>query len=273
MNSEHKATAWEQRGAVGIIWLNRPHRANAWTGRMDTEYRALLAAADADDSVRGIVVTGVGERFCVGGDSEALSGHVTKGGYDRGLADDAAEPGYGVAEEFDAPFACHFGLSKPIVAAVNGAAAGIGMALAAFCDLRFASIGAKFTTAHGKLGLPAEYGLSWILPRLMGTGRAMDVLLTSRVMLAEEALTAGLVNRVVPAPDLVDETVAYLDDLIRTVSGESLRATRTQIYRDLHRSAAESVSESVDLMDDHMRHPDYREGVQAFIEKRPPEFT
>ncbi len=111
-------------------------------------------------------------------------------------------PGYGVRPEFDADFAYHFGIPKPIIAAVNGPAAGVGFVLACYCDLRFAARGAKLTTAHGRLGLPAEYGLSWLLPRLVGVTRAADLLLSSRVVLAEEAEQLGLVNRVLPAAEL-----------------------------------------------------------------------
>ena len=158
---ELKNTEYEVDGqGVAIIWLNRPHRMNAWTGRLHTEYRHLLNQANSDRAVRAIVVTGRGKGFCVGGDSQALSGHVDRGGYDPGISADIAKPGYGTDEHFDASFAYHFGLDKPVIAAMNGPAAGVGLALACFADLRFAVPAVKFTTAHGKLNLPAEYGLS-----------------------------------------------------------------------------------------------------------------
>ncbi len=263
---------WERRGRTAVIFLNRPHRANAWTGRLERAYRTCLAEADADPESRVIVVTGVGQRFSVGGDSQALEGHASKGEYDRGLSGDEATPGYGFDERFDHPFASHFGLSKPIIAAVNGAAAGIGLALACFCDLRFASEGAKLTTAHGKLGLPPEYGLSWIIPRLIGLGRGMDIVLTSRVVLAEEALSLGLVNQVHPADDLLDETLAYAENLAATVSPQALRSSRQQVYLDQHRDVGQSVVQSMELLQEFMGTPEYREGVAAFVEKRPPNF-
>ncbi len=120
-------------------------------------------------------------------------------GTTRGPDPGSTSPGYGVRPEFDAEFAYHFGIPKPIIAAVNGPAAGVGFALACYCDLRFAAAGAKLTTAHGRLGLPAEFGLSWLLPRLVGLTRAADLLLSSRVVLAEEAAEIGLVNKVTPA--------------------------------------------------------------------------
>lgn len=267
-----KATAYDVDGEVAIITLDRPARMNAWTGRMHTEYRYCLARADADRAVRVIVVTGRGRGFCVGGDAEALQGHARKGGYDPGTPAELARPGFGTAPEFDASFAYHFGLGKPVIAAMNGPAAGVGLALACFADLRFAAAGAKFTTAHGRLNLPAEYGLSWLLPRMIGLTRASELLLSSRVFLAEEALTLGLVNRVLPADQVLPEAVAYARELARSVAPESLRQTRWQIYRDLHRDVAASVRDSEALLETMMRQPDYAEGVAAFLDKRPPQW-
>lgn len=269
---ELKATEYEVNDAIATIWLSRAHRMNAWTGRLHTEYRHLLAQADADDEVKAIVVSGRGRGFCVGGDSEALQGHSERGGYDPGTTRDIATPGYGTAEEFNAAFAYHFGLRKPIVAAMNGPAAGVGLALACFTDLRFAVPGVKFTTAHGKLNLPAEYGLSWMLPRIMGLGRANDILLTSRVFTSDEALELGFVNQLFPAEELMSRTYDFVKQLIATVSPNSLRQTRWQIYRDLHRDVASAVRDSEALLDQMMTEEDYQEGVAAFIAKRPPEW-
>ncbi len=258
---------------VATITLDRPQRLNAWTGRMHTEYRWALAQAEAEAGIRAIVVTGAGRGFCAGGDSAALEGHVEKGGYDSGTTAAIARPGYGVRPEFDATFAYHFGLTKPVIAAINGPAAGVGLVLACFADLRFAAAGAKLTTSHGKLGLPAEYGLSWVLPRLIGLTRANDLLLSSRIILAEEAAAIGLVNRVVPAEDLLPATYAYARDLATNVSPSSMRETKRQIYSDLHRSAAEAVVDSEALLDRMTTEPDFREGVAALVQKRPPRFT
>jgi enoyl-CoA hydratase/carnithine racemase len=269
---ELKATDLTVSDGIATLWLNRPQRMNAWTGRMHTEYRWLLAQLDKDPAVAAIVVTGRGRGFCVGGDAEALAGHARKGGYDPGTPAEMAQPGYGVAAEFEASFAYQFGLSKPIVAALNGPAAGVGLALACFADLRFAAAGARFTTAHGKLNLPAEYGLSWLLPRMIGLTRANDLLLSSRVFEAEEAKALGLVNDVFPVEEVLPRTYAYVRQLIATVAPNSLRQTRWQIYRDLHRDAAGSVRASEALINEMMREPDYGEGVAAFLEKRPPDW-
>ena len=270
---ELKATRMVKADGVGTLWLNRPERLNAWTGRMHTEYRWCLKQLDEDAEVGAIVITGTGRGFCVGGDAEALSGHAERGAYDPGTAPDLATPGYGVAEAFDAPFACHFGLSKPIIAAINGPAAGVGLALACFTDLRFAVPGAKLTTAHGKLNLPAEYGLSWILPRLAGLARANDLLLTSRVFTTDEAFQLGIINELVSPEDLQNHVHDYATSLIKTVSPNALRQTRWQIYRDLTATPAEAVRRSESLINDMMAEPDYAEGIAAFRGKRPPRWS
>jgi enoyl-CoA hydratase/carnithine racemase len=269
---ELKVVRYETDGGIATVTLNRPERLNTWTGRMHAEYRWALLQAEQDREVRVIVVTGAGRGFCAGADARALEGHIEKGGYDPGTPKDLATPGYGVRPEFDQPFAFHYGISKPIIAAINGPAAGVGLAIACFADLRFAAAGAKLTTAHSKLGLPAEYGLSWVLPRLVGLTHANDMLLSSRVLLAEEAAAIGLVNRVVPPEELMETTYGYARELIARVSPASMRATKRQVYSDLHGDIGTSVAESERLLREMMTQEDYREGVRAFVEKREPAF-
>ena len=269
---ELKATTYEVADRVATITLNRPARLNAWTGRMQTEYRWCLASAARDDGVRVIVVTGAGRGFCAGADAEALAGHVERGGYDAGVPEDVAMPGYGTDPHFDADFAYHFGIDKPILAAINGPAAGVGLALACYCDVRLAAAGAKLTTAHGRLGLPAEFGLSWLLPRLIGAARAADVLLSSRVFLAEEAKEMGLVAQVVAPEALGGAVAAYAGELAAHVAPSSLAATKRQLYLDLHRSVVASIEESDRLLRAMVPSADFVEGVAALRAKRPPSF-
>jgi enoyl-CoA hydratase/carnithine racemase len=269
---ELKATRLETQDGVGTLWLNRPERMNAWTGRMHGEYRWGIEQLDQDPEVGVIVVTGVGKGFCVGADSQALEGHSKRGSYDPGTPALMAEPGYGVAPEFDAPFAYHFGLSKPVIAAINGPAAGVGLALACYADLRFAVPGVKLTTAHGKLNLPAELGLSWLLPRIIGLTRANDLLLTSRVFSSDEAYAMGMINELFEPERLLDAVYDYARALIANVSPNSLKQTRRQVYRDLHRDIASSVRAFDEMANSMMGEADYREGVAAFLEKRPPKW-
>lgn len=271
-----KTTRYEiVEGGVAVITLSRPKRRNAWTGRMHTEYRWLLSEADADKAVRVIVVTGdpEGQAFCAGADLGALEGHSEKGRYDPGTSDDIARPGFGVDPNFDAAFAYHFGVGKPIIAAINGAAAGIGLVLAAFADLRFAVKGAKFTAAHGRFNFPAEFGLSWVLPRIVGLTHANDVLLSSRTFTSDEASAMGFLNRLTEAEALMPAVLDYARTMAANVAPGSARETKRQIYRDLHRDAAAAVSEAERLLETMIKAPDYKEGVKAWMEKRPAQWT
>lgn len=267
---ELKTIRYDIADGIATITLSRPKRRNSWTGRMHTEYRWVLAEADKDASVRVIIVTGdpEGAAFCAGADLGALEGHSERGRYDAGIADDIAKPGYGVAPEFDATFAYHFGLTKPVIAAINGAAAGVGLVLAAYADLRFAVPGAKFTAAHGRFNFPAEYGLSWLLPRLIGVTHANDILLSSRVFTSEEAMEMGFLNKLLAPADLMSHVLAYARAMADGVSPGSLRETKRQIYKDLHGDAASAVNHSERMLVEMSTHPDYKEGVKAWMEKR-----
>lgn len=273
---ELKTTRYEiVEGGVAVVTLSRPKRRNAWTGRMHTEYRWLLERADADKAVRVIVVTGdpEGQAFCAGADLGALEGHSEKGRYDPGTSEDIARPGFGVDPNFDAAFAYHFGVGKPIIAAINGAAAGVGLVLAAFADLRFAVKGAKFTAAHGRFNFPAEFGLSWVLPRIVGLTHANDILLSSRTFSSDEAATMGFLNRLTEAEALMPAVLEYARAIAANVAPGSARESKRQVYRDLHRDAAGAVGEAERLLEAMIKDPDYKEGVKAWMEKRPAQWT
>lgn len=269
---ELKTIRYGVENQIATLTLSRPKRRNAWTGRMHMEYRHVLALAENDPAVRVIIVTGdpEGGAFCPGADAAAVTGHTEKGRYDGGTTADIALPGYGVRPEFDATFAYHFGLTKPVIAAINGAVAGVGLVLACFADLRFAVAGTKFTAAHGKLNFPAEFGISWILPRLIGVTHAADILLSSRIFLAEDALRMGLLNQVLPADQLMPEVRAYAARLIASNSPGAVRMSKRQLYSDLHRPVNEAVMESEHLLNAAVSHPDASEGAAAWLEKRPP---
>jgi enoyl-CoA hydratase/carnithine racemase len=239
---------------------------------MHTEYRHLLLRVEEDPGIRAVVVTGSGRGFCAGADTSALESHVERGGYDPGTPDDLARPGYGVRPEFDADFAFQFGMRKPVVAAINGPAAGVGLVIACYADLRFAVPGAKLTTAHGRLNLPAEYGLSWLLPRLIGLTRANDLLLSSRVFLTEEAMEFGLLNGLFPPDELLARTREYVHEVITRVSPQSLAVSKRQVYTDQHRGVGASVEEANALIVEMMKKADYREAVAAWLEKRLPQW-
>ena len=268
-----KVTRYAIDDRVATLTLDRPERLNSWTGRMHTEYRWVLDQAERDPDVRAIVITGAGRGFCAGADTAALEGHVERGGYDPGTPEDLARPGYGVRPEFDADFAFQFGMSVPILAAINGPAAGVGFVIACYADLRFAVPGAKLTTAHGRLNLPAEYGLSWLLPRLIGLTRANDLLLSSRVFLTDEAHEMGLLNALVEPDELLPHTCAYARELADRVSPGSLRETKRQIYTDQHRDVGSAVHHANAMLEQMMKTDDFREAIAARRDKRKPRWT
>ncbi|MCB0964324.1 MAG: enoyl-CoA hydratase/isomerase family protein [Acidimicrobiales bacterium] len=263
----------EREGGVAVVTLDRPDRLNAWTGRMHAEYRAAFAHLEADPSVRAAVVTGAGRAFCAGADARALEGHAAAGGYDPGLPAEVATPGHGVDPDYDHPFAWQLGLRFPVVAAINGPAAGVGLVLACWCDLRFAAADAKLTTSAPRLGLPAEYGLSWILPRLVGPGHAADLLISSRVVRGDEAERIGLVNRALPTgADAVAAARDWATAVATEVSPAAAATTKAQLWRDLRGELGPAVARAERLLDEAMGGADYREGVAAWSQRRPPSF-
>ena len=269
---ELTALRWEVDDRVATVWLHRPHRHNAWTGRMHTEYRQVMAELESRDGLRAVVVTGTPPAFCVGGDSRALTGHAERGGYDAGLPAEPASPGGG--DRLDADFVWQLGYRLPIIAAVNGACAGVGLSLAAYCDLRFVAADAKITTAAPKLGLPAEYGLSWILPRLLGVTRANDLLLSGRVVTGAETEAWGLWNAVAAdGESALTAALLYARTLAATTGPVAVETTKRQIAADLLRhDPAGSVADSLRLLDEAMGTDEYREGSTALAEKRLPNF-
>lgn len=275
-----KAVEVERDGAVEIVRLNRPHRLNAWTDRMGAEYRWALERADADPDVRVIVVTGAGRGFCAGADLQALDGLADSGTYpaapERGTTTVATAPDRSAAgaarADFDHPHTWPLGLRKPVIAAVNGPAAGVGFVLMCFTDIRFAAAGAKLTTSFARLGLPAEHGVTWMLSRLIGPARAADLLFSSRIVLAEEAAEMGLVNRVLPPDELLPFVLDYARTMAAEVAPSSLAMMKRQIYADLLGSLDEAAGFAYREMVRMVGEADFAEGVAAFQAKRPPKF-
>lgn len=274
---ELKALRYETSEGVALVTLSRPERLNAWTSRMEQELRWAMDDADQNPDARVIVLTGEGRGFCAGADTQALDQLEAGGRYGEVLGrppSDVPEvqPGAGVRPDFEHGFSWLLGLSKPVVAAVNGPVAGVGFVLMCFTDLRFAAAGAKLTTSFARLGLPAEHGVTWMLPRLVGAGRAADLLFSSRVVLAEEALDLGLVNRVFPPDRLLDETLAYARAIAAECSPSSLREIKRQLWGDLLDPLDQSAQHAVETMKRMMSEDDFKEGVRALREKRPPSF-
>jgi enoyl-CoA hydratase/carnithine racemase len=248
---------------IGLITFNRPDRLNAWTGRMGNEYFAAIDAAVADPKVRVIVVTGAGKGYCAGADMGTLQA-IPSG--DSASSQDGASIVEGRMQDEITR------ITKPVIAAVNGAAAGLGLVQALMCDMRFAADTAKFTVAFSKRGLIGEYGISWVLPRLVGQANALDLMMSSRVVMANEAQQMGMVNKVVPADQLMDVVLAYAADLAMNVSPSSMAVMKRQVYSDYEKDVSSASKEALRLMQESFTRSDFKEGVQSFLQKRQAEF-
>lgn len=261
---------------VATITLNRSERLNALTDRMMRELKHALADAEQNDAVVGIVLTGAGRGFCSGADMGMLreiqeAGEISAMRSDTEFSD--ADPGdKAMGADFESGFTYLLTIRKPIIAAINGPCAGGGMGLAMLCDMRFASQGASFTTSFAPRGLVAEFGLSWVLPRIMGSARALDILWSGRKFDGAEAVELGLVNRAVSGEDLVNEAQDYIRGLAKNSSPTSLMHMKQQVYRQLMEPLGEAMQETRGLVEDSVHRPDFKEGIHSFVERRPPDF-
>jgi len=246
---------------VAVVTLNRPERLNAWTPDLAVAYFDRLDEAVSDPLVGAIVVTGAGRGFCPGADManlERVSSERGKGGGAGGPARPTTYP---------------MSIPKLMVAAINGACAGLGLIQALFCDVRIAAAGAKFTTAFARRGLIAEQGVTWVLPRIVGTSIALDLLTSARVFTAEEAADLGVVNRVVPPDQVLAEALAYAQDVAANCSPASVAAIKGMVHRHTTMEFDAAYADSDRLRVQSLKGPDFKEGVSSYVEKRPPEFA
>ncbi|KHL15076.1 enoyl-CoA hydratase/carnithine racemase [Mumia flava] len=246
----------ERRGRVLVLTFNRPDRLNAWNDALEDRYVALLDSAEQDPDVRAVVITGAGRGFCAGADMEEL-----------------AKVGGGEIEAID-PRPRHRPLlfRKPLIAAINGAAAGLGFVEALYADVRFATPTAKLTTSFVRRGLIAEYGVAWLLPRIVGQSRALDLLISGRVVLGDEAYAMGLVDRVVGSDGLLDAAVAYAEELATWCSPTSIGVIKDQVREAWTSAPAEAIARSEREMVASFGRADVAEGVASYLESRTPEF-
>jgi enoyl-CoA hydratase/carnithine racemase len=249
---------------VAVLTLNRPDRLNTWGGDIATAFYAGLDRAQEDPAVRVILLTGRGKAFCAGAQLGAM-GSVTESiektdeGKLASLVGDR-QPHYLTT------------LCKPVVAAINGSCVGIGLTQALMCDVRFAAAGAKFAASFARRGLIAEYGVSWILPRLTGWGVALDLLLSGRTFLADEAAELGLVKEVVPPDQLMKRAMEYAEDIAQNCSPASMAIIKRQTYGDAMREVVEASSRAEALLHESLQRPDVIEGITSFLDKRAPDF-
>ncbi|KAB7739983.1 enoyl-CoA hydratase [Parvibaculum sedimenti] len=272
---------YEVKGRVALLTLDRPDKLNAWTAAMEKSLKQALAAAVADDNVRVIVVTGAGRGFCAGADMGLLQSIKADNWEERELAQAAREEEVDFASGLGPDVSPHYGgrfgylmqVKKPIIAAINGPAAGLGLVVALYADMRFAGSDAKFTTAFAQRGLIAEHGISWLLPRLVGPAHALDLLLSARKVTADEAERMGLVNKVFEQVNFMGAVMDYARALAETVSPRSMGVMKAQVWKSLFQDFNEALAVGDSEMQKSFATADFKEGVAHFVEKRKANFT
>src|ERR1700730_7682910 len=274
-------TLYNVANRVATITLNRPDKLNAWTALIESEVRSHMANAEQDDEVRVIVLTSAGRGFCAGADMSLLSAVAERGLDYRDLDDrgreqvlrDGANRREGAAPDFQKKYSYFPAIGKPVIAAINGPVVGLGLIITLYCDLRLASDASRFSTTFARRGLIAEYGLAWILPRLVGHANALDLLFSARLVDSAEALRMGLVNQVFPQDAFLAKVNEYAREVAANSSSRSLRIIKRQVYEAMSQPLAEAFDISVREMMACFRTEDFKEGVAHFVQKRPAAFT
>ena len=277
--SAYEDLTYEVKNRVAVLTLNRPEKLNAWTGAMEKSVKRAMAAAVADDDVRVIVVTGAGRGFCAGADMNLLQKIEAEKGERHAIAekDESFDFASGLGPDVSPHYGGRFGylmqVKKPIIAAINGPAAGLGLVFALYADMRFAGSEAKFTTAFASRGLIAEHGISWLLPHLVGPAHSLDLLMSARKVTAAEAETMGLVNKVFPQENFMANVMDYARMLGETVSPRSMAVMKAQIWKALFQNFNDALEVGDSEMQKSFASEDFKEGVAHFVEKRTANFT
>lgn len=253
---------YEVTDRVATLTLNRPDKMNAWGPDMETAFRAAIERAAADDAARAIVVTGAGKGFCAGADLSP--------GPD-GKPRPRITPPFS-ADDFGQRYSYLLGVPKPIIAGINGACAGVGLCLALYADLRYMAEGARMTTAFVRRGLIAEHGSAWMLPRLIGSMNALDLLLTGRTLDAGEAQSMGLV-KMLPREGFADAVHAVAADMAESASPRAMAIIKRQVWMSYSQSLAAATQLSNEEQAKCFATEDFKEGVAHFLERRKPNFT
>lgn len=240
---------------IAVLAFNRPDSMNGMTGNMEVAYFEQLLRAEADNDVRVIIVTGNGRAFCPGADLAHRPG-----------PDDQPLPNTKLARTTP------LDIAKPLIAAINGACAGVGLAYALQCDARFAVNKAKFTTAFSRRGLIGEYGMAWLINDIAGRQVAMDLLLSARVVLGTEAAELGIINGAFEADELMDHVMAYARDIAANVSPASAATIKHQINSEPALSPHAALEHAEALMRESLQGSDVGEGIASFLEKRAVDF-
>jgi enoyl-CoA hydratase/carnithine racemase len=256
---------------VATVTLNRPERLNAFTATLTSALRESMVRLGRDGDVRVIIVTGAGRGFCAGADMALLQGLAQGGALPNTMGSEHVDAVAG--QELQQRYNFLMAVPKPVIACINGAAAGIGFVLALFADIRFAASDATLTTGFARRGLIAEHGVAFGLARLVGPGHAADLLLSSRKVSGVEAERIGLVNRALPPDELMAFTRGYARDLAQSCSPRSLAIIKQQLAALPLQSMAQHFTEADRLMHESLQSEDFKEGVAHFVERRAPRFS
>ena len=275
--SQYEDLLYEARDGVAVISLNRPQALNAFTAAMGQSLERAVADAVAEDTVRVIVITGAGRGFCAGADMNLLQ-QIRPAGQAVTRAQNVkhnfrSSLGPDVGSHYGGRFGYLLQCRKPVIAAINGPAAGLGLVLALYADVRFAGSEAKLTTSFAQRGLIAEHGISWLLPRLVGPAHALDLLLSARKLSAAEAERIGIVNKVLEQESFLPEVLAYAGALAKTVSPRSTAVIKAQIWKAMFQDFNDALAVADGEMQKSFASADFKEGVAHFLEKRAPAFT
>lgn len=265
---------YDKSDRIATVTMNRPDKMNAWTGKMGLEMRQAMLDADRDDNIGSIIVTGAGRAYCAGADMGGLS-EISQGRASAGTAFQAPQDDLpaGTRPDYRTQYSWIMALKKPVIGAINGACVGMGFTLSLYQDIRIASDKARMGLIFTQRGLAIEHGSSWMLPRIIGATRAMELAVTGRLVDAQEALAIGLVNRVVPHDKLMETAREVAGHIASNCSPLGVAQAKKMVWEHLFTDLATAIKENDAAVQVMTKSADFKEGVKAFMEKRSPRFT
>ena len=257
-------------GKIGIITLNRPESKNALSDELTPALRKQIANLNLDDRVNSLIITGAGDAFCAGGDIKSMNSSSNKDGWTNKVSEEEVIKSLQMKQMTLTHALYNF--SKPTIAALPGAAAGAGLSIALTCDFRFTNENAFAIAGYGRIALTGDYGMSWLLPRIIGISKAKDMMFSNKKILAREGLNIGLFDNIIEGDNLLKSTLEYAN-LLSSFSPLALKAMKNNINSAYELSLEKSLNQEAIELIKASKSNDHKEGIRAFIEKRKPNFT